>query len=63
MEARELFDLFFIVVIAIVVARYLRRRQAADLRRRSRPLDEDPDETATGPPDASEAPGDRRDDA
>ena len=63
MEARELFDLFFIAVIAIVVARYIRRRQAADLRRRSRPPDERPDETATDLSDADEVPGDRRDDA
>ena len=39
MEARDFYDLFFIAIIAIVLARAIKRRQGAEERRRARLLE------------------------
>jgi hypothetical protein len=39
MELKDLYDLFFIAIIAIVLARWIKRRQAAQEKQRQRELD------------------------
>jgi hypothetical protein len=61
MEPKDLYDLFFIAIIAIVLARWIKRRQAAEEKRRERELDSAVQapgvEAATGAEPPGEEPG------